>query len=242
MQNKNNIAIILARGGSKGVKNKNLRKIKNLSLLARAIISCKLSKKFTNVYVSTDSSKIANEALKYDAKVIGRPKSISGDIASSEKGWIHALNYLMKKNSDLKLSLLVQCTSPFIFPKDIDRCYNKLLKENLGSCFSVSKDKPFLWSYVNKSPKAINHNEKKPRVRRQNFSECYRETGAFYLVKIKKFLLKKNRFFSKLGMLHVENYLDIDTEKDLLLARTIAENIDNKIGYQSYLNNRKINK
>ena len=242
MQNKNNIAIILARGGSKGVKNKNLRKIKNLSLLARAIISCKLSKKFTNVYVSTDSSKIANEALKYDAKVIGRPKSISGDIASSEKGWIHALNYLMKKNSDLKLSLLVQCTSPFIFPKDIDRCYNKLLKENLGSCFSVSKDKPFLWSYVNKSPKAINHNEKKPRVRRQNFSECYRETGAFYLIKIKKFLLKKNRFFSKLGMLHVENYLDIDTEKDLLLARTIAENIDNKIGYQSYLNNRKINK
>ena len=242
MQNKNNIAIILARGGSKGIKNKNLRKIKNLSLLARAIISCKLSKEFNNVYVSTDSSKIANEALKYDAKVIGRPKSISDDMASSEKGWLHALNYLMKKNNDLKLSLLVQCTSPFIFPKDIDRCYNKMLKENLGSCFSVAKDKPFLWGYVNKSPRAINHNEKKPRVRRQNFSECYRETGAFYLVEIKKFLLKKNRFFSKLGMLQVENYLDIDTENDLLLAKTIAENIDNKIGYQSYLDWRKINK
>ena len=143
MQNKNNIAIILARGGSKGVKNKNLRKIKSLSLLARAIISCKLSKKFTNVYVSTDSSKIANEALKYDAKVIGRPKRISGDIASSEKGWIHALNYLMKKNSDLKLSLLVQCTSLYI-PKDIDRCYNKLLKENLGSVFQSQRTNHFL--------------------------------------------------------------------------------------------------
>ena len=43
-------------------------------------------------------------------------------------------------------------------------------------------------------------------------------------------------------MIQVENYLDIDTENDLLLARTIAESIDNKIGYQSYLDYRKINK
>ena len=191
---KKNIAIILARGGSKGIKKKNLKKVGKFSLLARAIISCKLSRNFTNVFVSTDCDKIAKEATIYNAEVIKRPKNISGDDASSEEGWIHALNFIKNKNHNLRLSLLVQCTSPFIFPKDINKCYQKLLKENLNCCFSVSKDNPFLWSYINSSPRGINHNEKKLRIRRQELPDSFRETGAFYLVNVKQFLLKKIGF------------------------------------------------
>lgn len=231
-----NIAIILARGGSKGIKKKNLQKVGKFSLLARAIISCKLSRNFTNVFVSTDCNKIAKEAIQYNAEVIKRPKNISGDDASSEEGWMHALHFFKNKNHNLFLSLLVQCTSPFIFPKDINKCYQKLLKENLDCCFSVSKDKPFLWGYVNGSPKGINHNEKKLRKRRQELPDSFRETGAFYLVNVKKFLQKKNRFLNKIGMLEVESYIDIDTKNDLLFAQSIAEKFDSKIGFLNYSN------
>ena len=233
---KKNIAIILARGGSKGIKKKNLKKVGKFSLLARAIISCKLSRNFTNVFVSTDCDKIAKEATIYNAEVIKRPKNISGDNASSEEGWIHALNFIKNKNHNLRLSLLVQCTSPFIFPKDINKCYQKLLKENLNCCFSVSKDNPFLWSYINSSPRGINHNEKKLRIRRQELPDSFRETGAFYLVNVKQFLLKKNRFLNKMGMLEVENSIDIDTKDDLLLAQSIAKKYDSKIGFVNYSN------
>ena len=234
--NAKNIAIILARGGSKGIKKKNLQKVGSYSLLARAIISCKLSRNFKNVLVSTDCDKIAKEAIKYNAEVIKRPKNISGDNASSEEGWSHAINFVKNKNINLCLSLLVQCTSPFIFPKDINKCYQKLLRENLNCCFSVSKDKPFLWGYINTSPVGINHNEKKLRKRRQELPDSYRETGAFYLVNVKQFLLKKNRFLNKMGMLEVESYIDIDSKNDLSLAQSIAKKFDSKIGFLNYSN------
>ena len=191
-------AIILVRGGSKGIKKKNFQKIRKFSLLARAINSCKLRRNFTNVFIYTDCDKIAKEAIKLNAEVIKRPKNISDNNASSEEGWINTINSIKNKTHNLCLSLLVQCTFPFIFPKDINKYCKKLLKENLNSYFSVEKNKPFLWRYTKTFPRGINHNEEKLRIRRQEIHDCFREIGVFYLVNVNQFFSKKNRFLIRL--------------------------------------------
>ena len=89
-------SIILARGNSKGIKNKNLIKIKNKPLIYWSIKNSLNSKKIKHTWVSSDSKKILNCAKKYGAKIIKRPKKYSNDNSSSESGWIHAVRYIEK--------------------------------------------------------------------------------------------------------------------------------------------------
>ena len=78
------IAIIPARGGSKGIKNKNLQHVGGIPLVARTILACMQSSMVDDVYVSTDNSKIARVAIAYGAKVIERPSELALDATSSE--------------------------------------------------------------------------------------------------------------------------------------------------------------
>ena len=94
-----NLAIIPARGGSKGLKNKNILKFNNKPLLAWSIIAAKKSKLFSKIIVSTDSKKIAVIAKKYGAEVpFLRPKKLSSDRSKSVDLVIHALDFYKKKN------------------------------------------------------------------------------------------------------------------------------------------------
>lgn len=218
----NYISIILARGGSKGITHKNLKKVGNYSLIERAIITCKKTKSIKHVYVSTEDKKIEEIAKKSGAIIVNRPKRLAGDKASSEDCWIHCLNEIKKNKYFLPDRVLfVQCTSPFIKASDIDKCFKKYEKEKLDCCFSVKQDSSFLWKIKKKSVISINHNYNLPRSRRQDLEEFYKETGAFYLVKTKTFILKKNRFFGKIGFLEVENDIDIDDKFDLKIARNL---------------------
>ena len=88
---KRTIAIILARGGSKGIPGKNIKLFLGKPLLAWSIIQAKLSKKIYEVYLSSDSDKILSIGVKYGAIPIKRPNKISGDTAKSEDAVIHAL-------------------------------------------------------------------------------------------------------------------------------------------------------
>lgn len=90
-------SIILARGGSKGIKNKNLILFKKRPLIFWSIIKSLISKKINHTWVSSDSKKILKVAKKYGAKTILRPKIYSGDFSTSESAWKHAINYITKK-------------------------------------------------------------------------------------------------------------------------------------------------
>ena len=95
----NIIGLICARGGSKGIKNKNLLKINNISLVARSVIQAKKSSLINKVYISSDSIKIIREAKKYGALVpFLRPKKLSGDNVPEILVWRHFVNYLIKEN------------------------------------------------------------------------------------------------------------------------------------------------
>ena len=92
-------AFIFARGGSKGLKNKNLKKVKGVSLVARAIKQAKKIKQIDQVFVSSDEKKILTEGYSKGASTILRPKFLCKDNALEINSWVHAINFLKKKKN-----------------------------------------------------------------------------------------------------------------------------------------------
>ena len=113
-------SIILARGGSKGIKNKNLSKINNKPLIYWSITKSLNSKKVNQTWVSSDSKKILDYSIKCGASIIRRPKKFAKDKSSSESAWIHGINYIKKKGFNSENIIGIQPTSPIRSSKDFD--------------------------------------------------------------------------------------------------------------------------
>ena len=94
-------AFIFARGGSKGIKNKNLKKINNLSLVARTVKQANNIKEIDRVFVSSDNKKILKEGNAHGALSILRPKKLCKDNSLEMKSWLHAIDYLKKKKKEI---------------------------------------------------------------------------------------------------------------------------------------------
>ena len=190
--------IILARSGSKGIKNKNLQLISGKSLLEFSINASLRSNIVDDVFVSSDSDDYLKIADSAGAIPIIRPKNLSNDFSSSEDAIIHVLDIMNKSNTQMPDSIVfLQCTSPFTTAKDIDEAYKKFNNENLDSLFSATNFHGFLWN--TKKMEGINHNEKVSRKRRQDIDSEILENGAFYIFKTKLFLSEKHRFIGKKG-------------------------------------------
>ena len=219
--NNSAIAIIPARGGSKGIPNKNLQTVGGITLLARTVSACLESDSITAVYVSTDSDEIAAVALKSGAQVIRRPADISGDTASSESALLHALNEIEKTSSLPRNVLFAQCTSPFISHTDIDGIL-QLLKDH-DSALTVTHNHAFIWRRDNSGNAiGINH-DSAIRLPRQQLDPEFKETGALYAMNIDQFRKSGHRFFGRIGMYEVpvDRSMEIDDPEDLRLANTL---------------------
>ena len=118
-------SIILARGASKGLKNKNILNFCGKPLILWTIEAC-ISSGIEDVYVSSDSDKILKLSRDYGAKIIKRPKKLSQDNSSSESCWLHAINYLKQQNLNYEIIVAPQVTSPIRKNNDIKRA----LKQN----------------------------------------------------------------------------------------------------------------
>ena len=218
---KSAIVIIPARGGSKGIPNKNLQTVGGVTLLARTISACLKSESIATVYVSTDSDDIAAVALNNGAQVIRRPADISGDTASSESALLHSLNEIVKTSSLPKNVLFAQCTSPFITHTDIDGILD-LLKDH-DSALTVTHNHAFIWRRDNTGNAiGINH-DSAIRLPRQQLDPEYKETGALYAMNIDQFRTCGHRFFGRIGMYEVpaDRSMEIDEPEDLRLANTL---------------------
>ena len=190
----NIIAIIPARGGSKGIPNKNLLKVNGKPLLWYTLHRAKQSKYLNNIYVSSDSKKIGHYALDNGASWVLRPKKISGDTAASEDAIHHTINKLPKKPD---LIVFLQNTSPLRDRLDIDKCIEHLLENDLDSVFSgaVAPDF-FLWAKKNGVLHGLNHDYRQ-RERRQDRGDQYIENGSIYVFRTDLFLNKANRIGGK---------------------------------------------
>jgi len=195
---KNNIAIILARGGSKGIKNKNLYKVNKMPLVYWSIKSCLKANEISSVWVSSDDKKILKLSKKYKTNIIRRPKKFSGDYSSSEEAWRHALIYIKSKIKNIDAVVGIQPTSPIRPPKILDDALKKFYREKLDSLFTGEKiSHNFVWQKSHGNYRA-NYNYKKRPMRQEN-KEKYLENGSFYIFNSEKFLKKKCRLFGKIG-------------------------------------------
>ena len=209
-------AIILARGNSKGIKNKNLVKIKNKPLIYWSIIKAIKSKNIDYTWVSSDSKKILNKSAKFGAKIIERPKKLSTDKSLAELSWIHAINHI-KKNYKIKTAVAIQPTSPIRSKNDFDNSISYFNKKKLDSLFSCNRTyNQNIWTYKNKILKPT-FNLKKKRIPRQAEPQYFCENGSFWIFNVKKFLKHKTRLFGKIGKHVMDNKcsFQIDDPLDL---------------------------
>lgn len=218
------VAVIPARGGSKGVPGKNLRKLNGLSLVARAVRSCAAVPGIDLVVVSTDDARIAEAARSEGAHVVERPAHLADDEASSESALVHALGSLGSRGVRPEVTVLVQATSPFINPADLARAVGLVDSNAADVAFSVVRTHTHLWREGSSGPVAVNH-DARVRLRRQDRQPEFNETGAFYVMRTAGFLERGHRFFGRLHLVEVAagDALEIDTEYDLRLAHAIAD-------------------
>ena len=225
------LAIIPARGGSKGVPNKNLLEVGATPLVARAILACKSAELLDGVYVSSDAPEILKVASSFDAEIIKRPKKLSSDISSSESVVLHFLDHLSKNNILCDIVVMVQCTSPFINPNDINKLIASCSNSDCDSALLATKFDHFIWDAdENGFGRGTNFNHKEQRKRRQDLDPQFLEAGSVYAFKKSSFILEQNRFCGRTKIIETgSNPIQVDTQFDLLYANFVENNKPEKI-------------
>jgi YrbI family 3-deoxy-D-manno-octulosonate 8-phosphate phosphatase len=221
------VAVIPARGGSKGVPGKNLRRVGGVSLIARAVRAARDAVTVTEVCVSTDDEAIATEAAAAGATVIDRPAGLAGDTATSESALLHALEVLAADAVPVEVLVFVQCTSPFVAAADLDAAVGLVLGDTADSVFAAVANHTFLWRPDGDRVVGVNHDASR-RQRRQDRDPEYRETGGFYAFRADRFAAVGHRFFDRTAVVEVPELtaLEIDTEADLTVASAVAPLVD----------------
>jgi len=218
--------IILARGGSKGIPRKNIIDFCGKPLLAWTIEQCMHADSVSNVWVSSDDEQILNIAKKYGAQLIKRPDNISDDKASSESGWLHAIDYLETNGIKTDLILAPQVTSPLRMSSDIERAIDKFIIEDLDSLFSASMaDDLYFWEKNTEGVLNSVNYDFNNRKRRQDFHEQIIENGSFYLFKQSILRSENNRFGGKIGCVKMAFWqmFEIDNTEDLRMCSALMK-------------------
>jgi N-acylneuraminate cytidylyltransferase len=218
------IAIIPARAGSVGIKDKNIRPFCGVPLLVRAIHAAKQSAAVDRVIVTTDSDRYVDLCREAGAEVMMRPAELATGTASSESALLHVLETLRAAGQTLPdWVVFQQCTSPFTRPEDIDSLLRHVQEANADSGFTAVRSHRFLWRVQQDgAAEGINH-DKSVRPRRQDREPEFMENGAVYVMKTDGFLRHKHRFFGRTVLLEVPEYqgIEIDSEDDWLIAEGI---------------------
>ena len=214
------VAFIPARGGSKGIKHKNLSVVNGFSLIERAIMAAKASKLIDRIVVSTDSPEISDASLKLGAEVVQRPAEISGDEASSES----AIRHFLDLSRDVEIVAFLQATSPFIDAARIDSAIGTVSSRAADSVFSAAADHGFRWEMHGGFCKPIGH-DSASRKRRQDLDFQVVETGAFYVFRRESFDRDGSRFCGRVSCEITDKRfaIEIDEPSDLEHANQIAK-------------------
>ncbi|WP_221584338.1 acylneuraminate cytidylyltransferase [Microbacterium sp. G2-8] len=217
------VAIIPARGGSKGVPRKNLERVGGIPLVARAIRAALAVERIDRVVVSTDDTEIASIAREWGATALIRPADLSGDGASSESAILHALDELRARGVPVDVVAFLQATSPFISPPHLAEAIDLVRTGAAETAFSARESYEFFWARGEHGAEAIGH-DAAHRPRRQDRDPLFVETGAFYVMDARGFRTARHRFFGRTEIVSVppELAMEIDSHEELHLARLMA--------------------
>ena len=215
----NVIAVIPARGGSKGIPRKNLRPLAGKPLIWYAIQACTSVRPEIRVVVSTDDDEIALFSERFGAKVLRRPPGLSGDEVTLDPVIVGAVRQAEEQYSErYDLVLTVQPTSPLVLPSDLERAIARFEDANVDTVLSVVDDKHLCWTMRDGVPVPIYSK----RVNRQQLMPNFRETGAIIACRRNQ-LERGTRIGGRVALHEVphERSFDIDTPVDFYLCESI---------------------
>jgi YrbI family 3-deoxy-D-manno-octulosonate 8-phosphate phosphatase len=177
------LALIPARGGSKGIPRKNVRVVAGLPLVAHSIRAARETPAITRVVVSTDDAEVERVARDWGAEVIWRPPEISGDTASSESALLHALIELRSEEGySPELVVFLQPTSPLRRLDDVQNAVEALTTAEADSLFSACEQHAFVWRRQDGVVDSFTY-DYRTRPRRQDAPEFLMENGSIYVFK-----------------------------------------------------------
>ncbi len=219
------LALIPARGGSKRVAVKNLRKLGDKPLIQWTIDAILASRVADRIVVSTDSNAIAQVALEAGAEVpFMRPDSLASDTATTVDVVTHALGFAEAEGQRYDYLLLLQPTSPLRTSEHIQAAFSLLLKRKADAVISVcpAEHSP-LWCKALPDDLAMDHflPSKQTTQRSQDLEQHYRLNGSIYIVSCDRFRAEKSFFLSSNSYGYAmpqESSVDIDTELDFKWA------------------------
>ncbi|GGY27700.1 acylneuraminate cytidylyltransferase [Streptomyces omiyaensis] len=222
------LAVIPARGGSKGVPAKNLAPVAGIPLVGRAVRACLDAAGVTDVVVSTDDPAIEAAARSFGAGAVRRPAAIAGDTATSESAVLHALDaFEAERGRTADVVLLVQCTSPFLTAREVAEAVGRIVSGTADTAFTAAPSHGFLWRETPDGATGVNH-DKAHRPRRQDREPEYLETGAVYAMDAAGFRTHGHRFFGRTAVVVTDpaRVLEIDDPHDLARAKALAPLLD----------------
>ncbi len=230
-KNKTFLAIIPARGGSKGLPGKNIKVLSGKPLISWSIDAGLKSKYLDEIMVSTDSEEISVIARKYGAIVpFLRPSSLSSDTATSFDAINHTIDfYRIELQKEFDYIVLLEPTSPLRKYDDIDNAIEQLFNSTADSIVGISKtedqnpaflieknEKNYIFGYEDKDMKPL---------RRQDIKDVYFFEGTIYISKIDILLEKKTFYHDNTIGYEVPKYksLEIDDMDDFIMVEAIMK-------------------
>jgi CMP-N-acetylneuraminic acid synthetase len=228
------LCTICARGGSKGIKNKNILTICGKPLIAHSILQARKSNLFDYVVVSSDSPTIREIALEWGADyAIDRPSELASDTAAKLPAIQHAVLVAEEKlnqNTPFDIIVDLDSTSPLRLVSDIQNAMIQFQKtidaENLITAMAARRSPYFNMIELNKDGKvSLVKKMDPPPVRRQDAPACFDMNASIYMWKRSALFSNQGLFTDKtvLFVMPEERSIDIDSEFDLQIVKIIAE-------------------
>lgn len=225
----NVLAIIPARGGSKGVPDKNIRIVAGKPLIAYAIECAQESRLINRIVVSTDSPIIAQTASDYGAEVLMRPSELAQDETPMPPVLLHVLQTLQENGENYDLIVLLQVTSPIRTGQDIDHVVEMFAStpdlEAVISVVPMDDVHPARMYTLDEGQWMNPYIESGEEARRQDLPVVYYRNGCIYairseILKDKKSLMVKNK---KAYIMPAKWLANIDDERDLIIAEALIK-------------------
>ncbi|MDO8565340.1 MAG: acylneuraminate cytidylyltransferase family protein [bacterium] len=229
------LAVIPARGGSRGVPRKNIRLINGKPLVWHTLTSALESGVIDRVVVSTEDQEIKEIVSKFGGEVIDRPMELASDTATNESVMSHALEVVEKQGYHPDYIVLIQCTSPLLSKEVIREAVSKVIDSNkFDTCITVFYPDTYEFEWTKgEDGLIVPKHDPANRPMRQDMELPYQENGAFYITKAELFKKTKNRFGGKDGkvtavLMSEEDSIQIDSENQLWLAEQILKRREKK--------------
>lgn len=218
------VAIIPARGGSKGIPQKNLVEICGKPLIVWSVEQALAAGSIDSVWVSSDSDTILEVAIDAGARPIKRPENISHDTASSEAAWLHAIDEIEKAGHKPDQVVGIQATSPIRESDDFEQALKEFTVGGYDSLFTVMEMEDFLvWKDGGAAGYSPVNYDYENRQMRQAIERRYLENGSFYVFKTELLRQTNNRLGGVIGIYKMAKYkmYQIDDLDDVILCEVI---------------------